>query len=48
MLVITVPVTCSVVVLIWNADAESAVVSGVVLKVTLLPGGGTVCMYFYF
>ena len=43
-LVVTVSGTCSVVVVIWTA---SAVVSEVLLKVTLLPGGGTVCVIVF-
>ena len=40
--VITFLGTCSVVVVIWIESVASVVISGVMLKVVLLPGDGTV------
>ena len=45
--VITVPGTCSVVIVILTGDVAAVVVSGVVLKVVLLPGGDTVSVWTF-
>ena len=48
-LVITVLGTCYAVTMIWNAADVYVTVSGVLLKVTLLPGGSTMpTRFFYF
>ena len=38
---------CSAVVTIWTAAADSVIVSGVILKMKLLPGGCTVSALFF-
>ena len=44
LLAITIPSTCSVVVVIWTVAMEDIAVAGVPLKLVLLPGGGIVSM----
>ena len=39
--------TLSSVVVSWTADIVAVVVSGLLLKVTLLPGGGSVSVWFF-
>ena len=47
-LVVTIPRTYSVVVVIWTSAVVAVVVSGVLLKVMLIPGGGTVPVWIFY
>ena len=46
-LVITVPGTCSIVVVIWTASEEAVTFYGVLLQVSFLPGGGSLSVWFF-